>query len=144
PRRIVLLFAQLSGSDADAMRMTARSLGELAYQRGGVVLALESTSLLIAFGLEIIGEDDVAMAMAWAMDANAMVKEHGADRFAQPPGLQRELRLRIGAKTGVLTEPGDLSKRVALEVIDEVTNLADEAQPERPLFLGVAGRVTSA
>ena len=42
-------------------------LGELAYQRGGVVVEAGEAALLVAFGLEVAGEDDVAVAMAWAL-----------------------------------------------------------------------------
>src|SRR5262249_30422994 len=74
-RRIVVVAAVLSGAPADALRPVTKGLGELAYQRGGVVLALAPDALVVAFGLEVAGEDDVAIAMGWALDAAAMARD---------------------------------------------------------------------
>ncbi len=135
-RRVVVAFALLDGGGADDLRVLTRSLGELAYQRGGVVLALEERGILVAFGLEIAGEDDVAMAMAWSLDASAMARDAGGDRTPAS--------VRIGARTGVASNPGDSSGRIPSDAIDEVRALARDAMPERPLFVGGTGRLTSA
>src|SRR4051812_18914413 len=59
-RRTVVVVGQLSGAPSETIRPLTRALGELAYQRGGVALALEADALVVAFGLEVAGEDDVA------------------------------------------------------------------------------------
>ncbi|MBP9086391.1 MAG: protein kinase [Kofleriaceae bacterium] len=135
-RRIVVAFALLDGGPADSLRLLTRSLGELAYQRGGVVIALEERGILVAFGLEIAGEDDVAMAMAWSLDASAMARDASGDRAPAS--------VRIGARTGVTTQPGAGTSRIPEDAIDEVRALARDAVPDRPLFVGGTGRLTSA
>jgi tetratricopeptide (TPR) repeat protein len=123
----------------DVLRPATRSLGELAYQRGGVVLAQDDDFLLVAFGLEVAGEDDVAIAMGWALDASAMARDAGTDH-----GEGSGIVLRIGARTGVATSAGpDGTVRMPPEASEEALALAKEAAPERPLFVGSAGRVTS-
>ncbi|HEX3763561.1 MAG TPA: protein kinase, partial [Kofleriaceae bacterium] len=94
-RRIVLVAGLVSGAPPDALRPVTKSLGELAYQRGGVVLEFEPAALIVAFGLEIAGEDDVAIAMGWALDAAAMARDAAAD--GDP------VQVRIGARAGVAT-----------------------------------------
>ncbi len=128
-RRTVIAAALLEGGDDDALRPIAKSLGELAYQRGGVVLELADDSLVIAFGLEVVGEDDVAIAMGWALDAAAMARD-----------AAESIRLRVGARTGVTGKQEGL---VPAEAIEEARALAKEAAPDRPLFVGAAGRTTS-
>ena len=59
------------------------------------MLALEPEALVVAFGLEVAGEDDVAVAMGWALDAAAMAR-----RSATPATPGRRV-LRIGARTNV-------------------------------------------
>lgn len=126
-RRAVVVAALLDGGDGDMLRPIAKSLGELAYQRGGVVLALDDASLVLAFGLEVAGEDDVAIAMGWALDAAAMARDAGGS-------------LRIGARTGVASAQ---DSGVAKDAIDEARAIAKDASPDRPMFMGAAGRVTS-
>ena len=86
----------LDGATPDGARSIARALAELAYQRGGVALAVEADALVVAFGLEVAGEDDVAIAMAWALDA-ATIASAGVGARDATAGT----RLRIGARTGV-------------------------------------------
>jgi len=132
-RRAVVVAAQLQGAEVDALRPVARSLGELAYQRGGVVIAQHDDLLMIAFGLEVAGEDDVAIAMGWALDAAAMVRD-----------ASEVIALRVGARTGVaITSGTDGAARIPPEASEEAFALAREATPERPLFVGSAGRLTS-
>ena len=150
-RRIVVVAAQLTGA-SDALRPITKSLGELAYQRGGVVLEFAPAGLVVAFGLEVAGEDDVAVAMGWALDAAAMARDTG------------EAEVHIGARTGVATQPAssttpaprsaaaptvtvartpDSGSRVPADAIEEARALAREAAEDRPLFVGGAGRLTS-
>ncbi|HEY1556181.1 MAG TPA: protein kinase [Kofleriaceae bacterium] len=135
-RRTVVVAALLdvpAQADRASLRPIARALGELAYQRGGVVLGLEDDALAIAFGLEVAGEDDVAIAMGWALDAAALARDAVQEADGPAP------RLRVGARAGVATT----GARVPAEAIDEARALAREASPDRPMFVGTAGRVTS-
>ncbi|HEU4610609.1 MAG TPA: AAA family ATPase, partial [Kofleriaceae bacterium] len=132
-RRIVVVAAELDGTNHEVLRPITRSLGALAYQRGGVVLDEDDDSLVIAFGLEVAGEDDVAVAMGWALDAAAMTR----DAAAGESGPQ----LRIGARTGVTATAGDA--RIPADALDDARALARAASADRPLFLGGTGRVTS-
>jgi serine/threonine protein kinase/tetratricopeptide (TPR) repeat protein len=131
-RRRTVVVAGLLEAAADAgaeLRPIAKSLGELAYQRGGVVLELADDQLIVVFGLEVVGEDDVAVAMGWALDAAAMARDAGS-------------HLRVGARTGVVTTKGEAL--VPAEAVEEARSLAREAALDRPLFVGAAGRTTSA
>ncbi len=147
-RRIVLVAGLLSGAPPDALRPVTKSLGELAYQRGGVVLELEPAALIVAFGLEIAGEDDVAIAMGWALDAAAMARDTAGDGDS--------VQVRIGARAGVATSAAhaaaptvtvariqDTAPRIPPDAIEDARALAREAAPDRPLFVGGAGRLTS-
>jgi len=131
-RRAVVVAGVLAGATAEVLRPLSRMLGELAYQRGGVVLELDDVALVVAFGLEVVGEDDVAVAMGWALDASAMARD-AAEGVA----------LQIGARTGVATMPVADQIRVPQDAIDEARALAREAAPERPIFVGSTGRLTS-
>ncbi|MDQ3301718.1 MAG: protein kinase, partial [Myxococcota bacterium] len=134
-RRIVIVAGVLGGPLVEVLRPVTRSLGELAYQRGGVVLALHDDALVVAFGLEVAGEDDVAIAMGWALDAGAMARDAGDQDHGGA------IVLRIGARTGVATTTGpDGAARVPVDAIDEARLLAREASAERPMFVGGAGR----
>ncbi|MCX5746395.1 MAG: AAA family ATPase, partial [Proteobacteria bacterium] len=156
-RRSVVVAAVLEGGDADLRRTVTASLGSLAYQRGAVVIAQDDTSLIVAFGLEVAGEDDVAVAMGWALDAGALARDASV-----ADDDQGTIALRIGARTGVATStgrdsmstippvatvhttPDPTGPRIPADAIDEARALAREATPDRPLFLGTTGRVTSA
>ncbi|HEY6035072.1 MAG TPA: serine/threonine-protein kinase, partial [Kofleriaceae bacterium] len=96
-RRTVVVVGVLGGAPTETLRPITRALGELAYQRGGVVLALEPEALVVAFGLEVAGEDDVAVAMGWALDAAALAGERGGDATGDGGAPV----LRIGARTNV-------------------------------------------
>ncbi|HEX3764411.1 MAG TPA: AAA family ATPase, partial [Kofleriaceae bacterium] len=108
----------------------------------------EPAALIVAFGLEIAGEDDVAIAMGWALDAAAMARDAAAD--GDP------VQVRIGARAGVATSGAhaaaptvtvaraqDTAPRIPQDAIDDARALAREAAPDRPLFVGGAGRLTS-
>jgi len=138
-RRTVVVAGQLSGAPNEVLRPVTRSLGELAYQRGGVVIAQEDDFLLVAFGLEIAGEDDVAIAMGWALDAGSMARDAGTDH-----GHGAGVTLRIGARTGVATTSStEGAPRIPPDATEEARALAREASPDRPLFVGTTGRLTS-
>ena len=135
-RRAVVVAGVLSGAAPDVLRPVTRGLGELAYQRGGVVIAQDDELLIVAFGLEVAGEDDVAIAMGWALDAAALARD-AADRGTG-------LVLRLGARTGIATTAGgDGAARIPPAASEEALALAREASPDRPLFVGTSGRLTS-
>ncbi len=143
-RRIVVVVGVLDDAQPETLRPIARSLGELAYQRGGVVLALEPDALVVAFGLEVAGEDDVAVAMGWALDATALTREREMTPVDIGAGVPTGPTLRIGARAGVASSTNpDGTARIPPDAIEEARGLAHEASPERPLFVGAAGRVTS-
>lgn len=136
-RRIVVVAALLDGAAPDTSRALARGLGELAYQRGGVALSVEERALILAFGLELAGEDDAAVAMTWAVDASAIARESASEGKAP--------QLRIGGRAGAFaTVEASGPPQIAAETIEEARALARQAQPDHPLFSGGAGRVGSA
>ncbi len=201
-RRAVVIAGLLEGAQPEVLRPIAKSVGELAYQRGGVVLRSEDDSLVVAFGLEVGGEDDVAVAMGWALDACAMTRDAAGTEVGTGGPV-----LKIGARTGVSTASGGASSsrpsgldvprasgtndvprgtgthdrprasgpdlaserrsrrpsasqdsplepdarvsflegaiRISADAIEDARALAREAAPDRPLFVGAAGRVTS-
>ncbi len=142
-RRAVVVSAQLTGAAPGVLQLITRSLGELAYQRGGVVLAEEEAELLIAFGLEVAGEDDVAIAMDWAVAASALVREARADPGTGLHALTSHhagspLELRVGARAGV---PITAGAALPSDAGDDARALAADARPDRPLVAGVPGRV---
>ncbi|MCE9572604.1 MAG: protein kinase [Deltaproteobacteria bacterium] len=134
-RRAVVVAVAIESSDAEHAPRLARTLGDLAYARGAIVLEAEARGAVVAFGLEIAGEDDVASAMAYALDAAAAAKDLG----------QGSAVLRIGGRAGVAaTTDAEGRPRVPTDAIDEARALAKDAQPGRPLFAGGAGRLSSA
>ncbi|MGE0548216.1 MAG: serine/threonine-protein kinase PknK [Kofleriaceae bacterium] len=137
-RRAIVISATLAGPSAAELRPIARSIGELAYQRGGVVLAQTDDALQAAFGLEVAGEDDLSIAMGWALDATAIARDVrvGADRSS--------VIVRIGAVASVsITADADGVMRVPAEVTEQARALARDASPGLPRFLGMAGRLAS-
>ncbi|MEJ7604301.1 MAG: protein kinase [Kofleriaceae bacterium] len=136
-RRTVVVAGVVGGATHEVLRGVTRSLGELAYQRGGVVIALDDEAVVLAFGLEVAGEDDVAIAMGWALDAGAMARDAVPDAT---------ITFRVGARTGVATvatSGASPDAAIPQDVIDDVRTLAREAPVDRPLFVGGAGRMTS-
>jgi tetratricopeptide (TPR) repeat protein len=99
------------------------------------VLDTSEDGAVVAFGLEIAGEDDVASAMAFALDAGAVVKDLGEGAAV----------LRVGGRAGVVAPLDPAGRpRVPADAVDEARALARDAQPGRPLFTGGAGRLSSA
>jgi serine/threonine protein kinase/tetratricopeptide (TPR) repeat protein len=132
-RRCVVVVALLGGVARETLRGLAQTLSQLAYQRSGVVVGEDEDAVVIAFGLEVAGEDDLAIAMGWAVAATTLVRETSADAT-----------VRIGARTGVIaTSAEDGLARLDPVAVDEIRAIAREAGPSRPLFVGTAGRLTS-
>ncbi|MGE3544659.1 MAG: AAA family ATPase, partial [Kofleriaceae bacterium] len=137
-RRAIVISATVSGPSAAELGAITRSISELAYQRGGVVVAQTDDAVQAAFGLEVVGEDDLSIAMGWALDATAIARDAriGSDRGAAI--------LRIGAVAGVsiIADP-DGVMRVPPEITEQARALARDASPGLPRFLGLAGRLAS-
>jgi tetratricopeptide (TPR) repeat protein/tRNA A-37 threonylcarbamoyl transferase component Bud32 len=136
-RRRAVVVALVVDTPGDA-RPVVISLGDLAYKRGGVVVDVDDRGAVIAFGIEIAGEDDVATAMAYAVDAGAAARD-----------LDAAATVRIGARAGVAVPVGESAApaddpRIPADALEEARQLAREAQPGRPLFAGGAGRVSAA
>ena len=89
-RRAVGVAARLEGGEPETRRELCRILSALAYKRGAVLHSEEDDAVLALFGLEIAGEDDVAHAMAYALDALEAVREAG--RGARPTRSEPKVR----------------------------------------------------
>jgi tetratricopeptide (TPR) repeat protein/tRNA A-37 threonylcarbamoyl transferase component Bud32 len=134
-RRAVVVAVTVDAEDREQAGRVARTLGDLAYTRGAIVLDAGERGAIVAFGLEIAGEDDVASAMAFALDAAAAARDLGEGAAI----------LRVGGRAGVSASiDEDGHPRVPTDAIDEARALAKDAQPGRPLFTGGAGRLSSA
>ena len=125
-RRAVVVAAVLDPSQSGDVTALAATLGELAYKRGGLVVADDP---VVVFGLEVAGEDDAATAMAFALEAQLVAREAG-------------VVLRLGGRAGVAIG-GETRPRVPTDALDEARALARDAAPERPLFAGAAGRLST-
>ena len=124
-RRAVVVAAIIEAPEGEVAPLAA-TLGELAYRRGGLVVADDP---VVAFGLEVAGEDDAATAMAFALDAQLVAREARA-------------AVRLGGRAGVTVGAG-ARPRVPPDALDEARALARDAQPDRPLFAGAAGRLST-
>src|SRR5690606_17813752 len=91
-------------------------LGHLVYKHGGVVHTQEPSALVAMFGLEVAGEDDVAKAMSYALDALEAAREAGAG-----------VAVRIAAQAGVVATQQEGSYRVLANAIEETCALARSA-----------------
>ena len=132
-RRAVVVALAVAGGSAEARAALARTLSEVAYKRGGVLLEAGEAGAVVAFGLEVAGEDDVATAVGFALEAAGVAEE-----APHAPAV------RIGARAGVIVQADAGGRhRVPADAIDEARGLAREAQPGRPLLAGSAGRLSA-
>ncbi|HUH03963.1 MAG TPA: protein kinase [Kofleriaceae bacterium] len=132
-RRVVAVVLVVRGAP-ETVGQASTMLADLAYKRGAVVHTHEAEHLVVVFGLEIAGEDNVALAMGYSLDAVELVKETGST----------DLELRIAARAGVVAQRKGDGYHLVGDAIDEATALARDAEPSRPLLSGGAGRATSA
>jgi len=136
-RRAVVVALLVDGGQPHARAALARTLADVAYKRGGVLLAVEEVAAVVAFGLEIAGEDDVATAIAFAVDAASVARE--AQGRGDAPTV------RVGARAAVTVQPDASGRhRVPADAIDDARALARDAQPGRLLLAGGAGRQSAA
>jgi serine/threonine protein kinase/tetratricopeptide (TPR) repeat protein len=133
-RHVVATCAYIDGGDPALRDEIARLLAELAYKRGAVVQDQSAESVTCVFGLEVAGEDDVANAMHYCIDASELAREAG------PRGLS----LRLGTRSGIVAQRRGDAIHVRGSGLDDARALARDAEPGRPLLSGGAGRLASA
>lgn len=139
-KRRVVAAAVLVDGEAEARAEQLRILGDLAYKCGAVIHEHDERSALVVFGLEVAGEDDVAKAMAFALDAIETARETNS-------ALGSNLNLRIAARAGIVATPAgedERGYRLVGDAVAETRELARNAEPGRALLAGGAGRLTSA
>ncbi len=136
-RRVVAVAALLAGGEPAAQRELVGVLGNLAYKHGGVVHQQDAAGLVAVFGLEVAGEDDVARAMSYALDAVEVTRETS---LATRAGVD----VHLAAQAGLVATQQDGSYRLVGNAIEETRALALTAAPGRPLLSGSGGRSTSA
>ncbi|HWN70464.1 MAG TPA: protein kinase, partial [Haliangium sp.] len=132
-RRVVAVAALLEGGEPGTQRELIQVLGHLVYKHSGVVHQQEAATLIAMFGLEVAGEDDVAKAMSYAIDAVEASSAGGGG-----------VVVRIAAQAGVVATQQEGSYHVVGNAIEETCALARSASPDRPLLSGSGGRSTSA
>ena len=129
-RRVVAVAVLLEGAPEPAAR-TARVLADLAYKVGAVVHDESEGSLVVLFGLEVAGDDDVVNALRFSIDAEEAAREQG-------------VILRAGVRQTVVRRRGPAGYVVLGEGLDEAQLLARAATPQKTRFGGVPGRLASA
>lgn len=170
-RRVVAVMVLLDGGSELIQQETIRLLGNLAYKRGAILHDEEPGGLVALFGLEVAGEDDVANAMGYALDAVQIGRDArrapGGTGEIRLPGQAAgqttgsigssartivdyagtghgELTLRIAARAGIVASLGERGGyRIIGDAIEETRQLARSAEPDRPLLSGSGGRLTS-
>lgn len=156
-RRVVAVAVLVDRGTREARQQLTQLLGDLAYKHGAVLHAEDEDSLVALFGLEIAGEDDVAKAMGYALDAVETTRETNVG--AHTAGNE-VLAMRIAARTGIVAVPADRGGhdrggsdrggsdrggyRLVGDAVEETRALARSAEPSRPLLAGATGRLTSA
>jgi tetratricopeptide (TPR) repeat protein/tRNA A-37 threonylcarbamoyl transferase component Bud32 len=135
-RRCVAVAARLECASADTRLELHHGICELAYKHGAVVYDQRGDGIVAVFGLEVAGEDDVAQAMGFCLDAVELVRE-------APEGGRSTVRLaaRAGIQAQRRSEGG---YQLIGDAVEEALSLARDAEPERPLLAGGAGRLASA
>jgi serine/threonine protein kinase/predicted ATPase len=133
-RHVVATCALLDGGDRELRAELARLLAELAYKRGAVVQDQSPDEVVCVFGLEVAGEDDVASAMQYCLDASELTREAG----------RLELDLRLGSRVGIVAQRRGDAIHIRGSGLDDARALAGGARPGRPLLSGGAGRLASA
>jgi serine/threonine protein kinase len=138
-RRAVATALVLDGGTLAARRELVRMAAELAYKHGAVVHAQSDGAMTTLFGLEIAGEDDIASAMGFSLDAVELGRE-GAAADLDSAGLA----VRVATRAGIVVRRVGAAFQVRAEPLAEAVALAREAEPGRPLLTGGTGRLASA
>ena len=144
-RRVVATAVVVDGGQPDSQRELVRMLAELAYKHGALLHSNAPDGLVAVFGLEVAGEDDIAGAMQYSLDAVELARETAQAGLAASPSIRIATRAGIAAqKHGGARGDGGASMRVRGDAIEEARLLARGAEPSRPLLTGGTGRVASA
>lgn len=136
-RRVVATAIVIDGGAADTRRELRRMLADLAYKHGAVIHSQTADSVVAIFGLEIAGEDDIAHAMQYSLDAVELARTARSDRDEQPV-------VRIATRAGITAQRRDDAVKLRAGAIDEALALTREAEPGHPLLTGGTGRLASA
>ena len=106
-RRVVATAVVADGGEPQTRRELSRMVAELAYKHGALVHGHSPDGLVAVFGLEVAGEDDIASAMQFSLDAVELARETTGPslRVATRAGIAaqrspRTLRLRGGEGSG--------------------------------------------
>jgi serine/threonine protein kinase/tetratricopeptide (TPR) repeat protein len=129
-RRIVAVACLLDGGSAETRRQARAVLADMAYKHGAVVRD-DAPQVVALFGMEIAGDDDVAAALGFVVDAHDAAREAG-------------LALRAGVRPGVARQRRGAGYTVLGDLLDEALALAAAAPPARTWFGGVPGRLSAA
>ncbi len=140
-RRVVATAVLVSDSNGHsdlgrAVSELIEILSHLAYKHGAVIHEQRSGELVAVFGLEVAGEDDVAKAMTFALDAVEATRETNRT-------TGRQLEVRVAARAGIVATHQDGGYHLVGTAVAETRSLAREAAPSRPLLAGSGGRQTS-
>ena len=139
-RRIVACALALEGGTRLEQAEAQRLLADVAYKHDAVVLDSDSSAVLSIFGLERANEDDLAQAMAYALDALEIARSLAS----------QGITIRLGARQGIVARrrsvgDDDASGYLLLgDAMDEACALTAIAAPGRVLLGGEPSRQASA
>ena len=137
-RRTVVVAAALDGGERESCGRSRRASASSRISAAVSCSSSTDDALIVAFGLEVAGEDDVAIAMGWALDAAAMARDAAGDGASA----------RVGRDCGSARAPASRHRRERRASCRRRRSTRrarsrSEAAPDRPLFVGAAGRMTS-
>ncbi len=138
-RRVVIAILLLDGGTEERRRELSLALCDLAYKRGAVVHERSENEVVAIFGLQLAGEDDVASAMHFAIDAGELTKETEPALGPRQDGVS----LRSAARAGVVAQRREKDYQLRGDALREARELARGAEANRPLLSGGAGRLSS-
>lgn len=138
-RRVVVSLLLLDGGTPDRRREISLALCDLAYKRSAVIHDSSESSVVAVFGLEMAGEDDIANAMHFAIDAAELV----ADSSARIDSTDR-IELRSAARAGVVAQRYGTEYRLRGDALREARELARGGESFKPLLSGGTGRTATA
>ena len=139
-RRVVVSAVLIDGGEPETRRMLGRILADLAYKRGAVIHGHSDDSLVAVFGLQQAGEDDIASAMHYALDATELARSSAASTDRRCAGLA----VRIATRAGIVAQRRKDQLRLRGGAISDARALAREAEANRPLLTGGTSRLASA
>jgi len=137
-RRVVATAVVMDGGQPETRRELVRMLADLAYKHGALLHSQTPDGLVAVFGFEVAGEDDIAGAMQFSIDAVELARETAQGELAVSPSV------RIATRAGIAAQKSGASMRMRQDAIEEARLLARGAEPRRPLLTGGTGRVASA